>query len=144
MTMFGNNAAGLGGGISTGAGSSATLKNTIVWGNSTASGSDPQVTGVISATFSDIQDMYTGVVDADGNFSLDPLLGSLGDNGGFTPTQALGLGSPAIDAGSPNTCPDTDQRGFPRPSDGDLDSVAGCDLGAFEYYLQRFLPILRK
>src|SRR3989475_4483019 len=36
--------------------------------------------------------------------NMDPLLGPLQDNGGPTPTQALLLGSPAIDAGG-NDCP---------------------------------------
>ena len=30
-------------------------------------------------------------------------------------------------------CPQTDQRGFLRPVDGDLDGMARCDAGAFEF-----------
>ena len=56
--------------------------------------------------------------------SVDPLLVALTDNGGFTKTHALGLGSPAINAGSLSTCLNTDQRLFVR------DSL--CDIGAFE------------
>ncbi|HEX6304597.1 MAG TPA: choice-of-anchor Q domain-containing protein [Anaerolineales bacterium] len=58
-----------------------------------------------------------------------PVLGPLVDNGGLTPTHALLLGSPAIDAGIVGACGvDTDQRGagFPRPQG------AACDIGAFE------------
>ena len=55
---------------------------------------------------------------------IDPRLGPLQDNGGPTPTHALLLGSPAIDASS--ACPATDQRGVTRPQG------AGCDIGAFE------------
>src|SRR5205085_1723875 len=60
-------------------------------------------------------------------------LASLSDNGGSTPTMALPLASPAIDAGS-NTagCTDengapllVDQRGVKRPIG------TRCDLGAF-------------
>jgi parallel beta-helix repeat protein len=53
----------------------------------------------------------------------DPLLGGFGDNGGPTPTLALGAGSPAIDLAS--GCPDTDQTGASR--------VGACDSGAVEY-----------
>jgi hypothetical protein len=56
----------------------------------------------------------------------DPLLGALTDNGGPTDTQALLPGSPAIDAGSADGCPQHDQRGVARPQG------AGCDIGAYE------------
>ncbi len=46
-------------------------------------------------------------------------------------THALLAGSPAIDAAI-GDCPDHDQRGAPRPQDGNDDGVAVCDLGAFE------------
>ena len=59
--------------------------------------------------------------------NADPLLGPLQNNGGPTDTQALGAGSPAIDAGDPATCSATDQRGVARPQ------RARCDIGAFEY-----------
>jgi hypothetical protein len=61
---------------------------------------------------------------------VDPMLGSLQDNGGPTWTMALQPGSPATDAGDPNPVdpPDWDQRGpgFPRIVNGRL------DIGAFE------------
>lgn len=62
----------------------------------------------------------------------EPLLGPLHPLGGPTPVRALQAGSPAIDAGALATCPATDQRGFPRPIDGDGDLIADCDVGAFE------------
>ena len=69
----------------------------------------------------------------------DPQLGPLQNNGGPTQTHALLAGSPAIDGGNPSGCRDslgtlltTDQRGFPRPVDGNNDSVTACDIGAFE------------
>jgi hypothetical protein len=60
--------------------------------------------------------------------NLDPLLLPLSDNGGPTPTHALGAGSPAIDAGNNAGTLANDQRGssFPRT----LGTVT--DLGAFE------------
>ncbi len=71
--------------------------------------------------------------------STDPLLLPLGDYGGSTQTHGLSLNSPAIDAGSNATCPATDQRGTTRPQDGDGDTTAVCDIGAFE--LVRQAPI---
>ena len=64
---------------------------------------------------------------------VNPLLGSLQDNGGPTETHALLPGSPAIDGGNPappgsggNACEATDQRGISRPQG------TACDIGAFE------------
>lgn len=55
------------------------------------------------------------------------------DNGGDTNTQALLVGSPAIDSGSNTTCPSTDQRGVLRSIDGDNNGSIVCDLGAYEF-----------
>jgi predicted outer membrane repeat protein len=61
---------------------------------------------------------------------VKPMLASLGENGGPTPTHSLLPGSPAIDAGDPNPAdpPEWDQRGpgFPRIVNGRI------DIGAFE------------
>ena len=70
---------------------------------------------------------------------IDPMLGPLTGNGGFTQTHALLAGSPAIDAGSnlapasdPAACLPNDQRGIERPKDGDGRLPNVCDVGAFE------------
>ena len=57
-------------------------------------------------------------------------LGPLADNGGPTLTHALLTGSPAIDSGA--ACPAMDQRGVPRPRDGDGNGNAACDRGSLE------------
>jgi hypothetical protein len=81
-------------------------------------------------------------IDSDGSCGLtdptdlpntDPMLGPLQDNGGWTQTHALQLGSPAIDAIAPGACSVTrDQRGVWRPADGDGGGGVLCDIGAYE------------
>ena len=65
---------------------------------------------------------------------------SLADNGGLTMTHAITEASPALDAGAASCTGaagvfalTTDQRGANRPVDGDNDTAAACDIGAFEY-----------
>jgi predicted outer membrane repeat protein len=85
-----------------------------------------------------------GMPDANGNMiggpvngTINPLLGSLADNGGPTKTHPLLAGSPAIDAGDPAFVPPptNDQRGAPyvRVVDGDGTGGARIDMGPFEY-----------
>lgn len=105
------------------------ITNSILWGNT-----PDQISGSATITYSDVQGGWAGT----GNLDLDPLLGPLADNGGFTFTHALYPGSPAIDAGDPANCPATDQRGFPRPLDGDGLNGPRCDMGAYEAELKVF------
>jgi len=63
---------------------------------------------------------------------IDPDLGPLQNNGGPTPTQAPGIGSPVLNRipmGTSPVCPSVDQRGVARPQGG------GCDIGAVELSL---------
>ena len=75
--------------------------------------------------------------------NTDAQLGTLADNGGLTETHALPSNSPAVDKGFESLCNQLaaeawgafDQRGvgYARSRDGNGDSVAVCDMGAFEY-----------
>ena len=70
-----------------------------------------------------------------GTAPLNPLLGPLQDNGGFTFTHALLPGSPAIDQGK-SSGRAADQRGHRRPHDfpniPNARGGDGSDIGAFE------------
>ena len=75
--------------------------------------------------------------DGDTPTALDEILDTtLGDDG----THALVEGSPAIDAGRNDDGLTTDQRGADRTVDGDGDTVAVIDIGAYEYQGSETLP----
>ncbi len=103
---------------------SITLHNSIVSNN----GVNCDNSGIVTDGGNNLEFPYATC----GGFTVqtDPLLGALADNGGSTETHALLVGSPAIDAG--NSCTTNDQRGMSRAVDGDGDSVADCDIGAYE------------
>ena len=71
---------------------------------------------------------------------INPMLGALSiANGGTTPTRSLLAGSPAIDSGINSLATaaglTTDQRGLARVVDGNNDTVATVDIGAYEAQL---------
>ncbi len=122
-TITANNPGGLAGSAAMGPYTSSvvTLRNSIIAGNVGWNVGGP----ITSNTFS-----ITGG---------DPILSPLANNGGFAPTHAPALGSPAIDAGDPAGCTDADgnaltvdQRGIARPQDGDGNGSSICDIGAVE------------
>jgi hypothetical protein len=132
------NTAGNGGGIAVSSGN-VQLANTIVAVNAAADGPDCQ--GALTSLGFNLIGNAGGCefATAEGDLAgsaespVDPVLGPLQNNGGATPTRALLLGSPAIDAGNPltpgsggNACESQDQRGVGRPRG------IRCDIGAYE------------
>lgn len=131
ITFSGNAASGSGGGMynisnydpfNPQANCSPIIRNSIFWGSSGG-----EVVNVLSATANITESVVSGGCPAATTCSniiiANPLLGMLGNYGGFTATIPLQSGSSAIDATGSN-CPATDQRGVARS--------ATCDIGAFE------------
>lgn len=112
-----------------------SLKNTIVAYNTAAA---PDSGNCHSSSVNQSEGFN---LDSDGSCRLsgpgdlstdDPLLGELAYNGGPTLNQKPLPGSPVIDKATINGCPSTDQRGEPRLTDGNGDSIATCDMGSVE------------
>jgi CSLREA domain-containing protein len=133
-TLSGN-AAAAGGGISRGT-ATVRLRNTLLAG----SVSGGNCSGTITDIGGNLEDGATcGFTQANSQSNANPGLDPAGlkDNGGPTQTIALVPGiSDAIDKGVNSVCAsligNIDQRGLARPADGNNDSVAQCDIGAFE------------
>jgi fibronectin-binding autotransporter adhesin len=118
-------------GIRKGAGS-ILVKNTIVAYNSPWNCDS----GALTSQGNNIADDFTCGLGGSGDQpGVDPQLAPLADDRG-TLVHAIAPGSPAHDAGVCQVGITTDQRGVPR--------LAPCDVGAYEYALQVFLPLVSR
>lgn len=134
------NAAFQGGGLFVAAGT-VTIRNSIIAENRAGSGLD--IDGTIQSQGYNLIGNTSGTTilgTTIGNQTGDAKIAPLTDNGGPTLTHALLSDSPAIDGGKPTGCRDgdnvflaTDQRGSARVIDGNNDSEAICDIGAYEF-----------
>ncbi len=128
ITVYGNSS-NTGGGIANGEGM-ITLKNSIIAGNTINSAVGPDCFGTITTAEYNLigDDADCTISSGTGNLlNTNPQLGPLQGNGGPTFTHALLDGSPAIDSGTNIGVAATDQRGFPRISNGTT------DIGAYEF-----------
>jgi hypothetical protein len=134
---FTENSADYGGGIDN-FDSSPVIINSIMWGDTAASGEneidvdggDPEV------TFCDIQGGWFG--SGGDNIDEDPLFVNVSGDDGQAGTEdddlQLQTGSLCIDAGDNAAVTEaTDIKGDPRITDGDNDDQAIVDMGAHEY-----------
>lgn len=132
-----NNTASEGGGLYRAGSANVLIQNSIIAGN-TADTSGPDCSGtVFLMTFSLMQNTANCSINnsVSNLLGVNPLLGPLQDNGGLSLTHALAINSPALNAGDPSSCKDSqnnpftiDQRGTTRPQP----QGARCDMGAYE------------
>jgi CSLREA domain-containing protein len=131
VTITGNTA-GDAGGLSVGS-ATTNLSNTIIAGNTDTSPAGTNapdcetgnpITSLGNNLIGDTSSCGYTPAPSD-KVNVNPLLGTLADNGGSTFTHALLTGSPAINGGGPGAAP-TDQRGVPRSSDIGAYELATC------------------
>lgn len=130
-TITENSSSGFGGAISSTFDGELTLISSIVYNNGTTPCSDSSSgTGeLISGGYNLIDPAYSCAFtsgDEASNVTGNPILGSLQNNGGPTLTMLPDATSLIADKVLTGYCPETDQRGAPRPQG------SACDIGAIE------------
>ncbi|MEM7116269.1 MAG: choice-of-anchor D domain-containing protein [Chloroflexota bacterium] len=135
-TIVNNDGDTRGGAISVKNGGAASVQNSILANNSATSGSN--CFGGTSLGHNIVSDTSCNFTQTGDLQSTNPMLDALGSNGGNTQTHALQTGSPAVDAGNNTVCTTSpvnsvDQRDVTRPTEGDGQGAAVCDIGAYEY-----------
>jgi hypothetical protein len=152
-TLFGNltRAVSVGGGLYVQSTATAVLRDTIVAGNTTLTGTPTDVSGGldpasaydlvgVGSSLTGISNSVNGNLIGTSAAPIDPRLGALASNGGLTQTLVLLPGSPAIDHGAADTLADgltaNDQAGNPRvvmqPFATPAPGRDGRDIGAYE------------
>ena len=137
-TFSANKASAIGGAINASAPGNVFIFNSIFWGNKASEGGGDQLNGNFTMLQMNNVDLEGGFESAgEGSFALLPLLSNVMDVDplfSFADDLHLSPRSPCIDAGeqvSPYQTLDLEEN--PRLADGDGDSEAKVDLGAFEY-----------
>jgi len=141
---FSENGAAFGGGIAASTIYGFNLTNTIL-ANSTLGGDCYNLSGdTITTDDHNLIETNSPTPHMCGNLAIaaDPKLGPLRNNGfAKAKTHMLYFNSPALDAGTDVINLDEDQRGQPRPVDGDGNGTIAFDIGAVER--QHTLKVLR-
>lgn len=125
ITVAMNTATSAGGGLRLDGGT-ASLSNSLLASNNAASAKDCE--GTLTSTGDNLVTSISGcAVSLSDIVTTTPRLDPLALNyPGKTPMHAIRVNSPAMNAGTPETCAPTDQRGIDRPQD------IACDIGAYE------------
>lgn len=137
-----NNLSGSGGGLRAEGSGASSLNSAFAGNRSSSSGDDcsraPALTFAAAAgNHLETTGTVTDCGFASGSNSSGPArLGALAPGIGPTATHVPLAGSPLIDLGDAANCLSVDQRGQPRPADGDLNGSSGCDIGAVELNAQ--------
>ena len=127
VTISNNSAQTQGGGIYNPVLGVTNISNTIVANNTSIAGTGDDVFGTFISDGSNLIEDAIGSLSFGGDITgIDPNLGALADNGGFTQTHAITTTSEAFNNGTSTGAPAEDQRGTAR-DDG------SPDIGAYEY-----------
>jgi hypothetical protein len=129
-TVSGNHDFYSAGGIANAFGGTLHTRNSVIAGN-TGSG-NPDILGNLGSLGHNLIGNTQGGSGFDPTdlLNVDPLLGSLQDNGGPTKTRALMAGSPALNAGDPAQLGLPDQRGVVR--------TGKVNIGAYQASIDHF------